>query len=149
MTEVLFYHLERRLLEQVLPILLQKTLERGWRAVVQTSSEERTEALSNALWTWRDEAFLPHGTSRDGNAEDQPVWLTHDADTPNGATVRFYVDGARLDELEGLDRAVFMFDGRDTDAVEDARTQWKQVSAAGHDVTYWQQDEQGRWHKKA
>jgi DNA polymerase-3 subunit chi len=149
MTEVLFYHLERRPLEQVLPILLEKTLERGWRAVVQTSSEERTEALSNALWTWREEAFLPHGTARDGHAGDQPVWLTHDTDAPNAATVRFFVDGARLDQLDGLDRAVFMFDGRDIEAVEDARAQWKQVSAAGHDVTYWQQDEQGRWHKKA
>ena len=149
MTEVLFYHLERRPLEQVLPLLLEKTLERGWRAVVQTGSEERSEALSNTLWTWRDEAFLPHGTQADGNAGLQPIWLTHDETTPNGASVRFFVDGAALNGIDELERAVYMFDGRDAEAVETARNEWKQASAAGHEVTYWQQDESGRWQKRA
>ncbi|NNE24674.1 MAG: DNA polymerase III subunit chi [Rhizobiales bacterium] len=149
MTEVLFYHLEQRPLERVLPILLDKTLERGWRAVVQTGSEERSEALSNVLWTWRDEGFLPHGTARDGNPEHQPVWLTDNDESPNGATVRFYVDGAVLGDVSGLERAVYMFDGRDEQAVETARNQWKQITASDHDATYWQQDENGRWHKKA
>jgi len=148
-TEVLFYHLEQRPLEQVLPILLEKTLERGWRAVVQTGSEERSEALSNTLWTWRDEGFLPHGTARDGNPELQPVWLTHDSDSPNGATVRFYVDGAALGDVSGLERAVYMFDGRDEAAVEIARTEWKQIAAGDNEATYWQQDGSGRWQKKA
>ena len=149
MTEVLFYHLEQRPLEQVLPILLEKTLERGWRAVVQTGSEERSEALSNTLWTWRDEGFLPHGTARDGNPELQPVWLTHDSDSPNGATVRFYVDGAALGDVSGLERAVYMFDGRDEAAVETARNEWKQIAAGDNEATYWQQDGSGRWQKKA
>ena len=149
MTEVLFYHLERRPLEQVLPLLLEKTLERGWKAVVQTGSEERSEALSNALWTWREESFLPHGTARDGNAEMQPIWLTHSSDTPNGAGVRFFVDGAPLNNISALDRAVYMFDGRDADAVDAARQEWKQAAADGHEVTYWQQEENGRWQKKA
>ena len=149
MTEVLFYHLEHRPLEQVLPILLGKTLERGWKAVVQTSSEERSEALSNVLWTWRDESFLPHGTSRDGNADLQPIWLTNEDDTPNGASVRFFVDGAPLEDVDELDRAIYMFDGRDSEAVETARAEWTSAKAAGHDVTYWQQDETGRWQKRA
>ena len=149
MTEVLFYHLEQRPLEQVLPILLEKTLQRGWRAVVQTGSEERSEALSAALWTWRDEAFVPHGTAGDGNAPLQPVWLTHTDETPNDASVRFYVDGAPLGDLSALERAVYMFDGRDQAAVETARSEWKQIAGSGNDVTYWQQDESGRWQKKA
>lgn len=149
MTEVLFYHLEQRPLEQVLPILLEKTLQRGWRAVVQTGSEERSEALSNALWTWRDDGFLPHGTTRDGNPEHQLVWLTHEDESPNGATVKFYVDGAALGDVSGLERAVYMFDGRDETAVETARNEWKQIAASDNDATYWQQDENGRWQKKA
>ena len=48
MTEVLFYHLEHQPLERVLPSLVEKTLERGWRAVVQAGSEERVEALGHA-----------------------------------------------------------------------------------------------------
>ena len=50
MTEILFYHLHRQPLERVLPPLLEKSLERGWRAVVQASSEERIEALDAHLW---------------------------------------------------------------------------------------------------
>lgn len=148
MTEVLFYHLERRPLEQVLPQLLEKTLERGWRAVVEAGSPERVEALSSALWTWRDEAFLPHGTREDGNAAMQPIWLTDATDNPNGAQVRFLVDGAKGGDLTGLERAVYLFDGRDAEAVEAARLRWREAAAAGHDVTYWREDETGRWQKK-
>ena len=64
MTEVLFYHLQNMPLERVLPPLLEKSLERGWRVVVQTASEERADALDSHLWTYRDDSFLPHGTWR-------------------------------------------------------------------------------------
>ena len=149
MTEVLFYHLESRTLEQVLPQLLEKTLERGWRAVVQTGSEERTDALSQSLWTYRDEAFLPHGTAKDGHDELQPVFLTAEEANPNSATIRFFVDGASGDDLSGYERVVYMFDGRDETAVAGARETWKATKAQGHEVTYWQQSPEGRWVKKA
>src|SRR5271167_5258626 len=93
-TEILFYHLRGQTPEQVLPPLLQKSLERGWRVVIQASSDERVEALDAHLWTWRDDSFLPHGTSRDAEAAEQPIMLTATGDNPNGATVRFLVDGA-------------------------------------------------------
>ena len=149
MVEVLFYQLDHRPLEAVLPQLLERTLERGWRACVQTGSEERVEALSSALWTWRDEAFLPHGTPRDGNGELQPIWLTDGDDNPNGAAVRFLVDGAAAASLEGLERAVYLFDGQDPAALSSARARWSEARQAGHAVTYWQQDEDGRWVKRA
>lgn len=149
MAEVLFYHLERQPLEKVLPQLLEKTLERGWRACVQAGSEERIEALSSALWTWREESFLPHGTARDGNPELQPIWLTVGDDNPNRAAVRFLVDGAAVSSLDGLVRAVYIFDAGDAQAVEAARTRWREAKEAGHEVTYWQQDEHGRWVKRA
>ena len=149
MVEVLFYQLDRRPLESVLPQLLERTLERGWRACVQAGSEERVEALSTTLWTCREEAFLPHGTARDGNGQLQPIWLTAGDDNPNGAAVRFLVDGAAAASLEGLERAVYLFDGHDTAALEAARTRWTEARAAGHEVTYWQQDEDGRWLKRA
>src|SRR6476619_4747087 len=87
MTEIYFYHLERRSLEEVLPSLLERSLERGWRAVVQAASEERVEALDTLLWTYREESFLPHGTKRDGDPDMQPVYLTTSEEHPNGATV--------------------------------------------------------------
>lgn len=148
-TEVLFYHLERQPLERVLPSLLEKTLERGWKAVVRVGSEERLEALDIALWTYRDESFLPHGTRKDGNAELQPIYLTTGDETPNGAGVAFLVDGAETEAFEGFMRIVYLFDGRDEEAVSLARRQWKAAKAANSTVTYWQQNAKGRWEKKA
>jgi DNA polymerase-3 subunit chi len=149
MTEVLFYHLEHQPLERVLPSLVERTLARGWRAVVQAGSEERVEALDTLLWTYTEESFLPHGTKRDGHAAEQPVYLTTEETNPNGATVRFLVDGAGMPELAGYERIVFLFDGHDAGAVAQAREQWKAVKAAGCEATYWQQSPEGRWEKRA
>jgi DNA polymerase III subunit chi len=149
MTEMLFYHLKGQTFEQVLPALLQKSLERGWRVVVQASSDERVDALDAHLWTWRDDAFLPHGTSRDPEAAEQPIVLTADVDNPNGATVRFLVDGANLAADAALyERVVLLFDGEDPEAVEMARARWSEAKAAGADVTYWRADENGRWRRQ-
>lgn len=147
--EVLFYHLERQPLEKVLPSLLEKTIERGWRAVVQTGSQERLEALDLALWTYRDESFLAHGTRKDGMSEHQPIYLTTGSETPNGAGVRFLVDGAEAETFAGFVRVVYLFDGNDPQAVATARSQWTAAKQAGCQVTYWQQSPSGRWEKKA
>jgi DNA polymerase-3 subunit chi len=146
--EVLFYHLERQPLERVLPSLLEKTLERGWRAVVQSGSEERLEALDLALWTYAEDSFLPHGTRKDGSPADQPIYLTTSDDNPNGAGVRFLVDGAAAASCEGVARLVYLFDGRDPQATEAARQQWREAKAAGLTVTYWKQTDAGRWEKQ-
>ncbi|MBC8038736.1 MAG: DNA polymerase III subunit chi [Rhizobiales bacterium] len=149
MTEVRFYHLERQPLDKVLPGMVQRGLERGWRAVVQASSEERVESLSGLLWTFQDDAFLPHGSKADGMAHLQPVWLTAADENPNGATVRFYVDGAKPGDIAGLTRAVVIFDGNDEAAVALAREDWKRFRAEGCEVSYWQQDGEGRWLDRA
>jgi len=150
MTEVLFYHLQRQPIEKVLPQLLERSLERGWRVVVQAASDERVEALDAHLWTYRDDAFLAHGTWRESEAAQQPVLLTVQDDNPNGATVRFLIDGAPLpQDAAKYQRIVLLFDGEDDDAVAAARARWTEVKAQGFDATYWQADEQGRWQKKA
>ena len=149
MTEVLFYHLEHQPLERVLPSLVERTLARGWRAVIEAGSEERVEALDTLLWTYAEESFLPHGTKRDGNPASQPVYLTTDSANPNSAAVRFLVDGAELPALAGYERIVYLFDGRDAAAVARAREQWKAAKGAGCEATYWQQSPEGRWEKRA
>jgi DNA polymerase-3 subunit chi len=148
MTEILFYHLERQSLEDVLPGLLARSLERGWRAVVQGGSAERLRALDSHLWTYDEASFLPHGTRADGRAEEQPIWLTTDDDNPNGAHVRFLVDGAGAPGFDGYERIVFLFDGGDPEALAMARGAWREAGAGGHAVTYWRQDERGRWMQK-
>jgi DNA polymerase-3 subunit chi len=150
MTEVLFYHLQGQPLERVLPTLLERSLARGWRVVVQSSSEERVEALDAHLWTFRDDSFLPHGTHKESSAADQPILITVKDDNPNAAAVRFLIDGAPVPaDAKAYERIVLMFDGTDDDAVADARTRWTAAKAEGFAVTYWQADENGRWVKKA
>lgn len=149
MAEILFYHLENQPLERVLPSLLEKTLERGWRAVVQVGNNERLEAIDTQLWTYRDESFLPHGTARDGAPERQPVFLTTDDENPNAANVLFLVEGATSGHHDAYERIVYLFDGRIEEAVQAARDAWKTARDGGHDVTYWQQAAGGKWERKA
>lgn len=150
MTEVLFYHLKGQTPEQVLPALLQKSLERGWRAVVQASSDERVEAIDAHLWTWRDDSFLPHGTLRDAEAARQPIVLTSNDDNPNGAVVRFLVESAAIPEnVATYQRVVVLFNGDDPEAVEVARARWSEAKSAGFEVTYWQADEKGGWRRQS
>lgn len=148
MAEALFYHLTAHPLERALPTLLEKTLEKGWRAVVRASSPERVDALNAALWTYRDEAFLPHGTQTDAAPERQPIYLTIGTELPNAPHVLFIVDGADTDSFEQTDRTIVMFDGGSDEAVAFARTQWLRA-AASVKATYWRQDGSGRWEKAA
>ncbi|MFN3959095.1 MAG: DNA polymerase III subunit chi [Parvularculaceae bacterium] len=149
MTEALFYHLERASLESVLPGLLEKTLDRGWKAVVRCGSRATVERLDEGLWTYSEESFLPHSADRE-RADRQPIWLTDDAEIPNGADVLFLVDGAGADvaTTKRFSRCVIIFDGRDESALAAARDFWKAVKAAGHDATYWKQSAQGRWERQ-
>lgn len=149
MSEVLFYHLDRWPLEHVLPRLLEKTLERGWRAVVQAGSPERVAALDSLLWTYRDDSFLPHSASRDDYSARQPVFLTELEENPNGAQIRFFVDGARAMSFVGYERLVHVFDGRYEDDLAAMRDVWTRARTDGHDTTYWRQDEGGRWNRQA
>jgi len=149
MTEILFYQLKGQTLEQVLPGLLQRSLDRGWRVVVQASSPERVEALDAHLWTWRDDAFLPHGTWRDSEAAEHPVLLTLNADNPNGAIVRFLIEGAAMPEnASAYQRIVLLFDGEDAESLDAARARWREAKSAGFQVTYWQTDERGGWRRQ-
>jgi DNA polymerase III subunit chi len=149
MAEIMFYHLEHKPWEQVLPGQLSKTLERSWRCVVQIGKEDRVEEVSELLWKSEADAFLAHGTKADGKAERQPIWLTAETDNPNSATVRFFIEGAVVGDVSGLARAAVLFDGRDETAMAAARADWKRLKAEGHEISYWQQDENYRWQNKS
>ena len=150
MTEVLFYHLQDMTVENVLPPLLEKSLERGWRVIVQSTSEERADALDAHLWTYRDDSFLPHATWRVGDAADQPVLLALTEANPNQANVRFLIDNAALPaDSDSYERMVLLFNGDDAEALAQARDAWTDCKSRGFEVTYWQADEQGRWRRRS
>lgn len=148
MTEVLFYHLERARLEHILPDLLEKSLERGWRVLIATSTRDMTDTINNFLWTYTDESFLPHGT--DGDGTDHPIFITETGSTGGERDVLFLVEGAEAEpgQIENLTRCIRIFDGGDEAAVSAARAFWKMVKAAGHAATYWRQNQNGRWEKQ-
>ena len=147
MGEIRFYHLTRSPLDRVLPRLLEKTLERGWRAVVIAGGQERVESLNASLWTYDDRGFLPHGGAREGHAADQPVWLTAQDENPNAANVAFLLDGAVVADPGSFDLCCEIFDGRDEAAVIQARERWSACKERGLDPTYWRQTDKG-WEKK-
>lgn len=149
MAEILFYHLTESTLDEALPRLVDRSLSRGWRVAIQTVSEERRDALDVLLWTFSDTSFVAHGTDKEPHPEHQPVLLTTSQMNPNGATVRFLVEGAELDHAGDYERLVIMFDGHDQEQLDKARAQWKTFKAESHELTYWQQTPDRRWERKA
>ncbi len=148
--EVWFYHLERSGPEEVLPLLLDRTLARGWRALVRSADAARLAALDAKLWTQRPDVVVPHGLATEPHAERQPVLLTSGADdNPNGAQALFLLDGAAAGDLSGFARVLDLFDGRDEAALKAARGRWKALKKTGAALSYWTQTEAGRWEKRA
>ncbi|MFZ3007043.1 MAG: DNA polymerase III subunit chi [Phenylobacterium sp.] len=146
--EVWFYHLERTGLDQALPELLEKTLARGWKAIVRATGPQRVEHLDGWLWAYRDESFLPHAPADEPGAARQPILLTTNDENLNGADALFLVDGAEPGELGDYTRCVVLFDGGDEEALATARRQWKSVKAKGLPASYWKQQGRG-WEKQA
>lgn len=148
MADIGFYHLRSMPLERALPKLLERALGDGVRVVVLAGSSERVDQLDALLWTYDDCSFLPHGSAREGNAARQPVWLTHEDENPNAATMLVLVDGADSAHLGDYRRVCDIFDGSDEAAVAAARFRWRAAKAAGYSLTYWEQTETG-WNKRA
>ncbi len=154
MAETLFYQLERRSLEDVLPGLLERTRERGSRALVRVGSAERMAALDTQLWTYSEQTFLAHGTGADGFAERQPIYLTTEDENPNKAEVAFFVGGALPNDwssahVKNLARIVVLFDGREKVALDSARAALKAAKENQFDATYWKESASGKWEKQS
>ena len=148
--EVWFYHLERTGVDRALPMLLEKTLARGWRALVRAPDADGVAALDDKLWTYADDSFLPHGVEDDAMSARQPVLLSAAVTAPaNGAQALFLVDGAEAGNLAGFERCILLFDGNDETALNGARARWARFKAEGHPVSYWKQSLEGAWGKQA
>ena len=149
--EIWFYQLQRRGLDQVLPNLVERVLQRGWRAVIQAATPERLAALDDLLWTFAEDSFLPHGSAKEGDGERQPVWLTLGDNKPNGARVRFLLEGVAAAPFAqaDYDRLIVIFDGRDEGFLADAREQWRNLRQINAKLAYWAETEEGGWRQQA
>ena len=151
--DILFYCLERKSIEDILPGLLERTVERGWRAVVRTDSKERMTALDTHLWTYSEQSFLAHGTPETGNPSHQPVYLTTGEENPNGASVLFLAAGEvpshwDAPRFAGFARVVVLFNGQDADVLAAARASWREAQACGHNPAFWRQNPSGKWEQQ-
>jgi DNA polymerase III subunit chi len=147
LAEVGFYHLLSTPIERALPKLLERARGHGHPVVVRCGSTERVAQLDAILWTYEEASFLPHGSARDGDAANQPIWLTDRDENPNRATMLVLVDGVEAGDVSSFARCADMFDGNDDSAVAAARERWRRAHEAGHDLTYWQQTGAG-WERR-
>ena len=147
--EVWFYHLERSTLDQVLPELLDRTLQRGWRARVRIADADQRREIDERLWTWREDSFLAHGLADEAHAKRQPILLTGDDANLNGSQALFIVDQSDMSLSEEFERCFIIFDGRDETALSVARGRWKTLKEQGANLAYWKQSDEGRWEKAA
>lgn len=150
MTRIDFYHLQNQKLEEVLPKLLEKAYDTNKRIVIKIGNQERVEFINGLLWSYSETSFIPHGSKKDGFAEQQPIWLTSDDNNPNNAEFLFLVDGAKIDLSKTLEfeRIFNIFDGNVEDSLQQAREFWKELKTAQAELFYWQQNNSGIWQQK-
>jgi DNA polymerase-3 subunit chi len=147
-TEIRFYHLEQRRIDQALPPLLERALGEGRRVLVRASSEEMVAALNERLWTYDDASFLPHGAAGDGDPMEQPIFLTTELKNANAATMLVRLSGAETSEADdAFDLVVLMFDGRDEAALAHARGEWRRLKDQGSPISYWRESDEGGWER--
>ena len=146
MTEWGFYHCTRTKPQAALPRLLGRTLQAGERAVVLCADQRSVAEIDAALWQCSDPDWLPHGTEADGDADLQPIWITARPEAPNGARFLFLLENTNVTDAGAWSRIFDLFDGNDEAAAAAARIRWREAKAAGHTLTYWQQDTRG-WQK--
>ncbi len=142
-----FYHLERSGPERAAGPLLEKCLERGWRVLAVSADERRRAALDQALWTFSDESFLPHGQAEAAGLDParQPVLISPELKNENGAEALLLLDGTSAPTDAPFARCMVMFEGNDRATRDTARTQFKAAKDAGLTCRYFQQTPSGGW----
>lgn len=148
MVDVNFYHLTKSTVKQTLPRLVEKILSIEKRGLIVTANKEETEIVNQELWS-STRLFLPHGSSEDGFADRQPIYITHLEENPNGADVLILIGGADSNKITDYEKCLLLFDGNDQAQVTSAREKWKHCQKQGYELIYWKQDEEGKWQKAA
>ena len=150
MGNALFYHLTRSPAARLVPLLLGKSLQAGWRVELRGTDRARMARLDDELWL--AEGFLPHGMAGGPHDAAQPVLLTVAGEGHGGAAAAeclIALDGAAVapEECTATQRLCIVFDGNDPPALDRARDQWRSLTGAGIASEYWS-EAGGRWERK-
>jgi len=149
MTEIRFYHLQQKNIEQALPEILEKALEHDYKIVIKVSDKEEVENIDKFIWTYKKDSFIPHGYKKNGTEKEQPIWITTKDENPNSANMLVLVNSTSSTEIDNFDLCCKIFDGNQSEIVETSRLQWKEYKEKNYNLSYFQQDVSGRWSKKA
>ena len=141
---IAFYHLSKWSLEFGIAKILERALSQNLKMVVRTASDERLTELDAALWTYDQGSFLPHGSTKEKNPEQHPIYLTTGLEVPNKATVLILTENIDAEDISRFERCIDIFE-EDRTAILRARDRWASRKTEGYSLTYWQQDENGKW----
>lgn len=141
--------MEHATLDTALPAITMKAWQSGKNVMICAPSKTECKRLNDLLWTFHPSAFLPHGVDGDNHSDKNPVWVTAKNNNVNNAKILILTHGYTHDAVKDFDMVCEMLDGRVESQIKDARARWKTYKEAGHDLTYWQQDENGKWCKKS
>jgi DNA polymerase-3 subunit chi len=148
MTEVWFYHLTYSHLKDVLPELMEKTLEKGWKAYVHMDENRSFKDLSDALWSHKNDSFIAHDIEGNVNDNRQPILFGAKGLNVNDAQIYMSISPVQWLDLKAYLRALFIFDDNDQSHVLWARRAWKILKNEGHEMAFWKQMESGKWQKQ-
>ncbi len=148
MADIRFYHMEHSTLDQALPAITVKAFQSGKRIMIRVPDKKEATRLNDLLWVFHQNMFLPHGAEGDKHADKQPVWITSQDNNENNATILITTHGCTMDNLDEFEMVCEILDGRVDSQITEARARWKTYKGDNHDLTYWQQDENGKWNKK-
>ena len=114
--------------------------------LLRSGDEALLRLLDERLWTYSDDAFLPHGLAGGVHDAAQPVLLTSDTDVPNDARACVLLDAMLPDDCTRFERVLLLFDGANAGATAAARTAWRQAAAlADTSRSYHTQSPGGGW----
>lgn len=115
---------------------VQAAWEAGERVYVWADSEADARRLDELLWTFRDDAFVPHELWQGEPALDTPVAVGWRSGNPNRAGCVVLARDASPAEVEGFQRVVDFAPVDLPDRIGAARNRYRAFREAGLAVSF-------------
>ena len=146
MPEICYYHIQQADFVTALARLLEDMLSQQKRCFIWLENLADAQNISEKLWTFEDDAFIPHGViGQSAHDANQPVLFSDQRENVNVAQVLILPHQLDWDGPDEFTQICRLFDGRNPDRLVLMRQNWQKDKQAGHKLSYWQQDNSGTW----